>query len=53
MALGKRDQAFDFLERSMAAGKADIEWLRQDSDLDNIRDDPRFHDLVRRLEARS
>lgn len=49
---GEVDQAIDFLERAAASGKADVEWLRQDSDLDNLRDDPRFQELVERMEAR-
>ena len=47
---GEIDIAFEALERSLAAGKSDADWLRQDSDLDNIRDDPRFQDILERME---
>ncbi len=49
---GEVDLAIDAMEKSVAAGKTDVEWLRQDSDLDNIRDDPRFQELVDRMAAR-
>ena len=49
---GEVGQALDTLERSLEAGKTDAEWLRQDSDLDNIRDDPRFQEILKRMEAR-
>ncbi|MFQ5701455.1 MAG: protein kinase [Acidobacteriota bacterium] len=45
------DSAFDALERSFEAGLADPDWMRQDSDLDNIRDDPRFEALLKRMEV--
>ena len=39
------------LEKSYAAGLADPEWMRQDSDLDNIRKHARYKELVKRMEA--
>ncbi len=39
---GRRDEALDFLERSVKAGMNRPAWLRNDSNLDSIRDDPRF-----------
>ena len=43
--------ALDALEKSYAAGLADSEWMRQDSDLDNIRNHPRYKELVKRMEV--
>jgi TolB-like protein/Tfp pilus assembly protein PilF len=48
---GEVTSALDSLERSYDAGLADPEWMRQDSDLDNIRHHPRYKELVRRMEA--
>jgi non-specific serine/threonine protein kinase len=48
---GQADPALDALERSYLEGLADPEWMRQDSDLDNIRDLPRYQALVARMEA--
>jgi adenylate cyclase len=48
---GEADRAFDALEKAVAAGDRDVAWWRQDSDLDNIRDDPRFEELIARMEA--
>ena len=43
--------ALDALEKSYAAGLADPEWMRQDSDLDNIRNHARYKELVKLMEA--
>jgi len=48
---GEADRALDALERSYQEGLADPEWMRQDSDLDNIRKLPRYQALVARMEA--
>ena len=48
---GEVTSALEALEKSYAAGLADPEWMRQDSDLDNIRKHPRYKDLVKRMEA--
>jgi TolB-like protein/Tfp pilus assembly protein PilF len=48
---GKTDEAFDALERSFKAGLVDPEWMRHDSDLDPIREDPRFEELLAAMEA--
>ncbi len=45
------EKAIEALEKSYAAGLADPEWMRQDSDLDNLRDLPRYKALVERMEA--
>jgi Flp pilus assembly protein TadD len=41
------EKALEFLERAFQNGYRDVEHMNQDSDLDFIRDHPRFKDLVR------
>jgi non-specific serine/threonine protein kinase len=48
---GEVTSALESLEKSYAAGLADPEWMRQDSDLDNIRKHARYKELVKRMEA--
>ena len=48
---GRRDEALAFLERAVRAGMNFVQWLRMDSNLDPIRDDPRFTAVVRALES--
>jgi len=48
VALGDMDKAFEWLERSVE--EHDGLWMyRADFELDPLRDDPRFHDLLRRM----
>jgi putative intracellular protease/amidase len=47
--LGQRDQALDALDRAIAAGFANREWVGRDAQLDGVRDDPRFKALVGRI----
>jgi hypothetical protein len=42
----------DALERSYDAGLADPEWMEHDSDLDNVREHPRYRALVARMHSR-
>jgi adenylate cyclase len=44
-----RDEAIDCLEKAVQNGFGHREWLEHDSDLDNIRTDPRFLALAKRL----
>ena len=46
--LGETDQALEWLEKAYA-GRSCVYWLRQDPRLDTLRSDPRFQDLVRRM----
>jgi serine/threonine protein kinase/Flp pilus assembly protein TadD len=46
---GKAAEALDCLERSVDAGLNQKEWLQHDSNLDLIRQDPRFAALMKRL----
>jgi Flp pilus assembly protein TadD len=48
---GRSKQALDSLETAIRLGYSDADFLREDSDLTSLRDDPRFVDLVRRLET--
>jgi len=48
---GATDTAIAVLEKSFDAGLADPSWMEQDSDLDKVRDDPRFIALVERMKA--
>jgi len=48
--LGEKDKAFEFLERAYQERSLDISWhLKADLRIDNLRSDPRFQDLVRRV----
>ncbi|MGB5162356.1 MAG: hypothetical protein WBQ27_14645, partial [Thermoanaerobaculia bacterium] len=43
---GELDRALECIEKSVSSGLAYIEWLRQDSNLDPLRDHPRFQALL-------
>jgi tetratricopeptide (TPR) repeat protein len=43
------DEALDFLERGIARGFGHRQWIEQDSDLDSLRDHPRFRALMEQL----
>lgn len=49
--LRRDDDAFDELEKAVALGFDDPEHLREDPDLEGLRRDPRFADLLARVEA--
>ncbi len=46
------DESVAALEKSVEYGYDDLEWMQRDSDLDNIRDHPRYKALVEKLEQR-
>jgi len=46
--LGEKDQAFEWLERGYQARHLGA-WLIVHTPFDPLRDDPRFHDLLRRM----
>jgi tetratricopeptide (TPR) repeat protein len=48
-ALGEKDEAFEWLEKSYRAREEALVWLKVDPRLDTIRTDPRFIDLQRRV----
>lgn len=47
--LGDKDQAFQWLERSLQDRAWEINYLNVDSNMDSLRSDPRFDELVRRV----
>ena len=47
--LGDKDQAFASLERAYADRSFYMTWLKCDPQLDSLRSDPRFADLIRRV----
>ncbi len=48
-ALGDKDRAFDWVEKSFAEHAVFQVYLKVTPTLKNLRSDPRFHDLVRRV----
>jgi TolB-like protein/Tfp pilus assembly protein PilF len=48
---GETDLAINALEKAVTEGQRNADWARQDSDLDNIRDDPRFEKILERMEG--
>ena len=46
---GLSEKALDYLDKSIHNGLAHRDWLDSDSDLDSIRDEPRFQALMQRL----
>jgi adenylate cyclase len=49
---GAHAEALDCLERALRAGMRNREWLEHDSNLDSIRQHPRFAELMQGLVAR-
>jgi tetratricopeptide (TPR) repeat protein len=47
--LGEKDQAFAWLDRAYDDRSGYLTWLTTDPQLDNLRSDPRFADLLRRV----
>jgi uncharacterized protein HemY len=47
--LGERDLAFEWLERAYAERSRTLVNLRERVEFDNLRSDPRFNDLLRRI----
>ena len=50
--LGEIDRGIDSLEQSITTGMAQKEWMDNDSDLDPLREHPRFRELMSRLGSR-
>jgi tetratricopeptide (TPR) repeat protein len=46
---GKKDQALDVLEAAMEAGFDDVKHINEDPDLESLRDDPRYRQLLERM----
>jgi TolB-like protein/Tfp pilus assembly protein PilF len=49
VGLGDKDQVFAWLERAYADRSFYLTWLKYDPQLDSVRSDPRFADLMRRV----
>jgi len=49
IALGEKDKAFEWLEKSYAQREGMMLHLKVDPRLDNLRSDPRFQDLLERI----
>ena len=47
--LGEKDQAFEWLEKAYEVRDQGMSFLKVDPDLDPLRSDPRFQDLLRRM----
>jgi serine/threonine protein kinase/Flp pilus assembly protein TadD len=50
-ALGERDLAFKWLERAVKLGNENKPWYENNRCLDSIRSDPRFADLLQKIEG--
>jgi TolB-like protein/DNA-binding winged helix-turn-helix (wHTH) protein/Tfp pilus assembly protein PilF len=49
-SLGEKDKAFEYLEKAYAEKSSDLSYfLKSDLRIDNLRSDPRFLDLLRRM----
>ena len=44
--VGEVDEALDCLEKSVRQGMAELDWMKNDTDLDNLREHPRFKALL-------
>jgi adenylate cyclase len=47
--LGEVDLALDYFEKAVGSGYASREWIENDSDFDQIRDHPRFQEILKTL----
>ena len=48
--LGNKDKAFEYLEKAYNERSPDLPWfLKADLRMDTLRSDPRFQDLMRRM----
>jgi hypothetical protein len=49
IGLDEREQALNLLEKAYHQHSAMMAWLKADPRFDNIRQEPRFQDLMRRV----
>ena len=47
--LGEKELAFEWLEKAFARREPDLTYLKIDESFDNVKSDPRFTDLLRRI----
>jgi len=50
--LGRVEPSLRALRKAVRLGYGDVEHLQTDGDLNNLREDPRFHQLIERLKRR-
>jgi tetratricopeptide (TPR) repeat protein len=48
---GERDLAFEWLERAINLGNENNLWFESDPNWENLRDDPRFDELMQKIES--
>lgn len=46
--MGKKEQALEWLERSIKSGFSKFDHIKQDSDLDSLREEPKYKELMKR-----
>jgi adenylate cyclase len=51
--LGETEEALGYFEQALRAGFSHVEWIKNDSDFDTMRDHPRFQAALRDLESRA
>jgi hypothetical protein len=49
VGMGKKDEAFAWLEKSYEQHSPMMAWLEVDQRFDSLRKEPRFQDLIRRV----
>ena len=49
--MGESDRAVECLERANLRGMSIAEWAENDSDLDSLRSDPRFRELMQSIKS--
>jgi len=47
--MGRIEEALDYFERAIDSGYSSKEWIENDSDLDTIRNHPRFQEIMKKL----
>ena len=47
--LGRKDLAFEWLEKAFAQREASLTFMKTDETLANLQEDPRFYDLLSRM----
>jgi len=50
--LGKIEKSLDYLERAIENGTVSVDWMRNDTDLDNLREQPRYTTLLKKVTYR-
>ena len=45
--LEEKETALDYLKKAIEAGYQNFEWLKRDSDFDNIRNEPGYIELIK------